>query len=234
MLEASKRHRSALRRGAGAARRLAHRRARQGHLRARPQRRRQDQPAARHRRPAADLAAARSCSTARTSRRLAPYERARRGIAYVPQGREIFPLLTVKENLETGFAPLQRDERNIPDDVFELFPVLKDMLRPARRRPLRRPAAAARHRPRAGDAAEAAACSTSRPRASSRRSSRTSAAPSPTCAARQHGDRAGRAVFRLRPRARRPLRRDGPRRGRLACDRARRWIESELSRAMAL
>ncbi len=37
--------------------------------------------------------------------RLAPYDRARQGIAFVPQGREIFPLLTVKENLETGFAP---------------------------------------------------------------------------------------------------------------------------------
>src|SRR5438105_7680295 len=58
-----------------------------------------------------------------------PYERARRGIAYVPQGREIFPLLTVKENLETGFAPLTRDRRAIPDDVFALFPVLTDMLR---------------------------------------------------------------------------------------------------------
>ena len=60
---------------------------------------------------------------------LAPYERARRGVAYVPQGREIFPLLTVRENLETGFAPLPRDRRVIPDDVFSLFPVLGDMLR---------------------------------------------------------------------------------------------------------
>src|SRR5436305_15188472 len=60
---------------------------------------------------------------------LMPYERARRGIAYVPQGREIFPLLTVQENLETGFAPLRRDERSIPDDVFSLFPVLNSMLR---------------------------------------------------------------------------------------------------------
>jgi urea transport system ATP-binding protein len=60
---------------------------------------------------------------------LPPYERARRGIAYVPQGREIFPLLTVQENLETGFAPLKRLERQIPDDVFSLFPVLADMLR---------------------------------------------------------------------------------------------------------
>jgi urea transport system ATP-binding protein len=61
--------------------------------------------------------------------RLVPYERARRGIAYVPQGREIFPLLTVEENLQTGFAPLKRDQRSIPDDVFSLFPVLGDMLR---------------------------------------------------------------------------------------------------------
>src|SRR6266705_543127 len=61
--------------------------------------------------------------------RLKASERARRGIAYVPQGREIFPLLTVEENLKTGFAPLNREERNIPDDVFALFPVLADMLR---------------------------------------------------------------------------------------------------------
>jgi len=59
---------------------------------------------------------------------LRPYERARRGIAYVPQGREIFPLLTVEENLKTGFAPLKRDDRHIPDDVFSLFPVLNSML----------------------------------------------------------------------------------------------------------
>ncbi len=60
--------------------------------------------------------------------RLPTEERARRGIAYVPQGREIFPLLTVKENLETGFAPLPRRQRSIPDEIFELFPVLKSML----------------------------------------------------------------------------------------------------------
>ncbi len=57
-----------------------------------------------------------------------PSARARAGIAYVPQGREIFPLLTVKENLETGYAPLARRDRRIPDEVFELFPVLKTML----------------------------------------------------------------------------------------------------------
>jgi urea transport system ATP-binding protein len=61
--------------------------------------------------------------------KLRPYERARRGIAYVPQGREIFPLLSVEENLRTGFAPLARDDRSIPKDVFSLFPVLGDMLR---------------------------------------------------------------------------------------------------------
>jgi urea transport system ATP-binding protein len=60
--------------------------------------------------------------------RLASFDRARRGIAMVPQGREIIPLLTVKENLETGFAPLGRDQRKVPDEVFELFPVLQSML----------------------------------------------------------------------------------------------------------
>ena len=60
---------------------------------------------------------------------LPSYERARRGIGFVPQGREIFPLLTVRENLETGFAPLKRADRTIPDEIFQLFPVLKDMLR---------------------------------------------------------------------------------------------------------
>ena len=59
---------------------------------------------------------------------LRPHERARRGISLVPQGREIFPLLTVEENLRTGFAPLPRRDRSIPDDVFSLFPVLQSML----------------------------------------------------------------------------------------------------------
>jgi urea transport system ATP-binding protein len=60
---------------------------------------------------------------------LRPHERARRGVALVPQGREIFPRLTVQENLETGLAPLPRHRRRIPDEVFSLFPVLRDMLR---------------------------------------------------------------------------------------------------------
>jgi urea transport system ATP-binding protein len=58
----------------------------------------------------------------------APHERARAGLALVPQGREIFPRLTVLENLETGFAPVSRDLRHIPDEIFTLFPVLKEML----------------------------------------------------------------------------------------------------------
>jgi urea transport system ATP-binding protein len=61
--------------------------------------------------------------------KMAPHDRARLGIGYVPQGRDIFPLLTVKENLETGFAPLARADRTIPPDVFDLFPVLADMLK---------------------------------------------------------------------------------------------------------
>jgi urea transport system ATP-binding protein len=59
---------------------------------------------------------------------LAPFERARLSIGFVPQGREIFPLLTVRENLETGFAPLPRSERSFPGEIFELFPILKTML----------------------------------------------------------------------------------------------------------
>lgn len=54
---------------------------------------------------------------------------AKAGLAYVPQGREIFPLLTVRENLETGFACLPHEDRGIPEEIFELFPVLHDMQR---------------------------------------------------------------------------------------------------------
>ena len=60
--------------------------------------------------------------------RLTATERARRGIAYVPQGREVFPLLTVRENLEIGFGVLPRGARRIPEAVFELFPVLLQMM----------------------------------------------------------------------------------------------------------
>lgn len=53
---------------------------------------------------------------------------AKKGIGYVPQGRDVFPLLTVKENLETGYACLPRSEHFIPDEIFELFPILKQFL----------------------------------------------------------------------------------------------------------
>lgn len=60
----------------------------------------------------------------------APHERARAGIAYVPQGREIFARLTVEENLLMGMAGLPaRQATRIKGEVYELFPVLKDMLR---------------------------------------------------------------------------------------------------------
>ncbi|WP_187394026.1 urea ABC transporter ATP-binding subunit UrtE [Oceaniovalibus sp. ACAM 378] len=58
---------------------------------------------------------------------LPPHLLARRGIACVPQGREIFPLLTVKENLETGFGCLPAADRRIPEEIFDLFPVLNEM-----------------------------------------------------------------------------------------------------------
>ena len=56
-----------------------------------------------------------------------PQAMARRGLAVVPQGRMIFPLLTVRENLETAFAVLPKSAHAIPDEVFELFPVLQEM-----------------------------------------------------------------------------------------------------------
>jgi urea transport system ATP-binding protein len=57
-----------------------------------------------------------------------PYERVRAGLGYVPQGREIFPRLTVEENLEMGLATQPRGAP-IPPRIFEMFPVLKQMLR---------------------------------------------------------------------------------------------------------
>ena len=60
---------------------------------------------------------------------MAPADRARAGIAYVPQGREIFSQLTVQENLYTGYAPLKRSQRQISAEIFDLFPVLKSMLK---------------------------------------------------------------------------------------------------------
>src|SRR6202453_1510453 len=59
---------------------------------------------------------------------LPAYLRAKRGIGYVPQGREIFPLLTVRENLMTGFATQPREHRIFDDEIFSLFPVLSEMM----------------------------------------------------------------------------------------------------------
>ena len=60
--------------------------------------------------------------------RVPPQAMARRGLGYVPQGRMIFPLLTVRENMETAFACLPRSERFIPDEIYELFPILREFL----------------------------------------------------------------------------------------------------------
>ncbi|MCE1172938.1 urea ABC transporter ATP-binding subunit UrtE [Azovibrio restrictus] len=59
--------------------------------------------------------------------RAAPHERARAGIGYVPQGREIFPRLTVEENLRMGLAT-RPGSSAIPERIFEMFPVLAQML----------------------------------------------------------------------------------------------------------
>jgi urea transport system ATP-binding protein len=59
--------------------------------------------------------------------RLPAQEMARRGLAVVPQGRMIFPLLTVRENLETGFALLPKSDHKIPETIYDLFPVLREM-----------------------------------------------------------------------------------------------------------
>ena len=58
---------------------------------------------------------------------LAPQAMATRGLSVVPQGRMIFPLLTVTENLMTGFAVLPKADRKIPEEIYDLFPVLRDM-----------------------------------------------------------------------------------------------------------
>jgi urea transport system ATP-binding protein len=79
------------------------------------------------------LVAARSGALVFDSRdisRLAPYQRVRCGIGYVPQGREIFNRLTVEENLMMGLAPVSGAvARRIPEHIYDLFPVLRKMLK---------------------------------------------------------------------------------------------------------
>ena len=60
--------------------------------------------------------------------KMAAADRAKMGISYVPQGRQIFSQLTVLENLKTGFAALPRGQRKISDEIYDLFPVLLKML----------------------------------------------------------------------------------------------------------
>ena len=60
--------------------------------------------------------------------RVQRHQIARAGLGYVPQGRMIFPRLTVEENLKTGFACLPRSEWGIPDRIFRMFPVLADFM----------------------------------------------------------------------------------------------------------
>jgi urea transport system ATP-binding protein len=60
--------------------------------------------------------------------KLIPERRAPLGIGYVPQGRQIFPMLTVEENLRIGLPVRKKDRNKVPEFIFELFPVLKEML----------------------------------------------------------------------------------------------------------
>ena len=60
--------------------------------------------------------------------RLRGHQLARAGVGYVPQGRMIFPRLTVEENLKSGFACLPRNQWRIPARVFDLFPILADFM----------------------------------------------------------------------------------------------------------
>ena len=65
----------------------------------------------------------------RDARGMPPHARARGGLGLVPQGREVFPLLTVAENLQTGLAAIPRGEpRTVPGEVLELFPILGEMM----------------------------------------------------------------------------------------------------------
>ncbi|SHF53241.1 amino acid/amide ABC transporter ATP-binding protein 2, HAAT family [Litoreibacter ascidiaceicola] len=59
--------------------------------------------------------------------KLPAHSLAKLGVGYVPQGRDVFPLMTVHENLQTGFSCLPKSEHFIPDDIYDLFPVLKVM-----------------------------------------------------------------------------------------------------------
>ena len=84
-----------------------------------------------------------------------PFERVADGLAYVPQGRMIFPTLTVEDNIKTGLRSPTR--RRVPAELYKFFPVLGRDEAPPRRQPVGRPAAAAGHRARAGQRPQGAA-----------------------------------------------------------------------------
>lgn len=63
----------------------------------------------------------------RAVRLTSAFHAAQSKIAYVPQGREVFPMMTVLENMQTGFACLPKSDHFIPDEIFDLFPVLREM-----------------------------------------------------------------------------------------------------------
>ena len=64
----------------------------------------------------------------KTLGRMRPQDMAKLGLSVVPQGRMIFPLLTVRENMETAFALLPKSDHKIPAEIYDLFPILKDFL----------------------------------------------------------------------------------------------------------
>jgi urea transport system ATP-binding protein len=143
----------------------------------------------------------------------APYQRARAGIGYVPQGREIFPRLTVAENLEMGLATRPRGAR-LPERVFEMFPVLRQMLG-------RRGGDLSGGQQQQLAIGRALAMGpkllildepTGRHPAVDHQGHR--ARDRPARGERRDGDPARRAVLRLRPHARRPVPGDGARRDR--------------------
>jgi ABC-type branched-subunit amino acid transport system ATPase component len=123
-----------------------------------------------------------------------PYERVRKGIGYVPQGREIFGRLTVEDNLRMGLAS-KPGGTAIPSELFELFPVLKQMI----------------HR-RGGDLSGGQQQQLAIARALAEHHQGDRPRDPPAGRAQDDGHRARRAVLRLRRRTRRPVPRHGARR----------------------
>ena len=105
---------------------------------------------------------ARSCSRARTSAGCPATSGSPPGSAQAPEGRGVFPGMTVQENLQMGASPASGQRAKELDEVYELFPRLAERHEPVRRHAVRRRAADARHRPGADGQAAGCCCSTSR------------------------------------------------------------------------